>query len=228
MIWSSFFVSSPKRWSEARLLAVLLVTLGRMFSAWSRLVKPRIYKEALGIRVGDIVTTSYGTGPYVVWSIWGPKLWHAGHPAWTIWPWPVISLMCVYAEGHHSFGRLGFSYLNEIHQEADRWITAGGNEVFVAPPVGGYPDLPTDMFLSFPPAPEPYPFQDRVDYAAWAWHCRCGLDFNEVRDGHSPPLCPDCQCVPTRIVMAAAEKDIPGRGLWPRSPGVTPNSHGRG
>jgi len=29
----------------------------------------RIYQTALGIQTGDIVSTSYGTGPYEVWHI---------------------------------------------------------------------------------------------------------------------------------------------------------------
>ena len=167
-------------------------------------MKTRVYKEALGIQVGDIITTSYDTGPYEVWHIWGPKYWHKGLD-WIIWPWPVISLLCVYAPGHHFFGRRGFSYLNEIHQENDRWFMPYG-EIFIASPVGGYPDLPMDMFLNYAPSAEPYPFQDGVDYIAWAWHCRgCGLDFNEVRDDHSPPLCPNCQYIAsTRLIMVEA------------------------
>ena len=36
------------------------------------------YKEALGIATGDIVTTSYNSGPYRVESIWGPKPYQLG------------------------------------------------------------------------------------------------------------------------------------------------------
>lgn len=175
--------------------------------------KTRIYKKALGIRVGDIVTTSYNTGPYEVWSIWGPKCWHKGGLDYTIWPWPVISLLCVYAQGHYFFGRHGFSHLNEIHQEGDRWLGPHGSEIFVAPPSDGYPNLPIDMFLSYPPAPEPYLFQDGVDYTEWAWHCRgCGLDFNEIRDSYSPPLCPVCQYIAsTRVGMVGAKVSRRGK-----------------
>jgi len=168
----------------------------------------RIYKKVLGIRVGDIVTTSYNTGPYEVWSIHGPHLWEK-HSYYIIYPWPVISLALAYTESHHLFGKKGFSYINDIHREGDcRWLTTTGDEVIVTPPPNGYPDLPVDMFRSFPPPAEPYPFQDGVDYSAGhrrVWHChRCGLDFNwQPTSRHGPPNCPRCNRIAyTRVILA--------------------------
>lgn len=175
-------------------------------------IPKQIYQQALGIRTGDIITTSYGSGPYQVWSIHGPHLWDKGIH-WIIYPWPVISLKLIFTKDHHLFGKcIGegkFSYINEIHRQEDRWFTTIGDEIFVKPPRLGYPDLPVDMFRSYPPDPEPYPFQDGVDYRAGhrrVWHCcHCGLDFNWQPDGgYGLPRCPQCNhIVTTRIVVAA-------------------------
>lgn len=169
----------------------------------------RTYQTALGIQTGDIVTTSYNTGPYEVWSIHGPHLWEK-HSHYIIYPWPIVHLTLVYAKGYHLFGKPGLSYVNEIHQEGNRWLTTVGDEVIVTPPPNGYPNLQIDMLRSYPPPPKPYPFQDGVDYEAGhrrVWHChRCGLDFNwQPTSRHGPPNCPQCNRVAyTRVILAVA------------------------
>ena len=173
----------------------------------------RVHKEALGIRVGDVITTSYGTGPFEVWSIYGPRCWDEGLN-WIIWTWPVISLKLITTEGNPRHGKCTvnsehyFSYINELRRENSRWFNTMGDEIFARPPRSGYPNLPVDIFLSYPPASAPYLFQDGVDYHAGyrrVWRCcRCGLDFNwEPTSRNGPPHCPRCNYIAsTRLVMA--------------------------
>lgn len=173
----------------------------------------RVYKEALGIKVGDIVTTSYRTGPYEVWSIFGPRFYDRQLNI-IIYPWPVISLCLVATAEHHLFVKKPhldrhFFGVNEIHLEGDRYLTTMGDEIFVRPPRLGYPDLPIDMFKSHAAVPEPYPFREGVDYHAGTrqtWHCvYCGLDFNTKERIRGAPFCVGCgKIASTRIVMAIA------------------------
>jgi hypothetical protein len=178
------------------------------------MVEKRIYKEALGIRVGDVITKErHGTGPYYVWAIKGPVRFSRALDV-IIYPWPIVSLVLVFTEDHHLY-REGlrsdyrFSYINEVYREGDRWFTVMGDEVFVKPPRMGYPDLPVDMFKSCPPDPEPYPFQEGVDYDKGhrqVWHCeKCRTDFN-TDDPVRPGLdCPACgRWTSTKIIMAKA------------------------
>ena len=164
----------------------------------------RIFQEALGICTGDVVTTSYGTGPYEVWSISGPRLWREG--LWrTIYPAPVISLALL-STGHTGSVRSSQVYgINDVLQEGDRWLTLSGDEVFVRPPARR-PLLQVDMFRSYPADPVPYPFQAGVDYTLEerVWHCpTCGRDCNADPPGpFAPPPCPYCGMpASTRVIV---------------------------
>lgn len=164
----------------------------------------RIFQEALGICTGDIVTTSYGTGPYEVWGISGPWLWKDGLYR-TIYPQPVISLILL-ATGHTGPVRSRhFCFINDVLREGDRWFTLVGEEVFVRAP-SQRPALQVDMFRSYPADPPPYPFQEGVDYTLQGrvWHCpHCGRDCNADPPGLlSPPRCPHCgREASTRIIV---------------------------
>lgn len=154
--------------------------------------RQRIYQEALGIHTGDTVRTSYGSGPYEVWSIWGPRYVFDGGLDVIIHLWPVISLTCIRSgDEKPRFDATGshFYFLNEIRQVvmpdgSSRWFSDQNEEVFVEPsrrPVA----LPVDMFASYPPIPEPPVWQVGVDYSPREdgnlrlWRCtRCGTDFN--------------------------------------------------
>lgn len=165
----------------------------------------RIYQEAFGICTGDIVTTSYGTGPYEVWSIFGPRLWQGG--LWrAIYPAPVISLGLL-SMAHTGAVRSCHMYgINDVLREGDRWFTLAGDEVFVRAPAKRPPSQ-VDMFKSYPPDPKPYPFQEGVDYTAGqrrVWHCpHCGRDCNAEPPGpYAPPPCPHCGWpASTRVIV---------------------------
>ena len=158
----------------------------------------RIYQTALGIQTGDIVSTSYGTGPYEVWSIRGPQyVERRGVGVWIIRTWPVVSLGLVKPGEQPAWHTsCPFFIINTVRQEGDRWFTDAGDEVFVTPSRVRFP-LPVDMFRSFPPLPEPYLFQPGVDYQAGdglVWRCeRCGTDFNAPGESKwGPAWCPRC------------------------------------
>lgn len=162
---------------------------------------PRIYQEALGIHTGDIVRTSYGSGPYEVWSMTPPSYVHGLEhgPEVVIHLWPTISLVLVKPHGksnHHQVVAPCY-YINNVRQVlqpygSSRWFTDQNDEVLVEPS-DAPPALPIDMFASYPPIPEPPVFQAGVEYSVSAgvdgeiclWHCRtCALDFN------GPPVAP--------------------------------------
>lgn len=65
---------------------------------------PPVYKEALGITVGDIVSTSYSTGPFTVESITGPFTTFTSVGAFTIWPRPVICIRLIAIGDEHLIG----------------------------------------------------------------------------------------------------------------------------
>jgi len=147
---------------------------------------PLVYKEALDIAVGDVVTTSYGSGPYRVTHIWGPKTWYSDHHEMVIWPYPIISLVLTYDDDHRQNPA---AFINNVHREQDRWFTdcvthlGERDEVFVQKPDTPTPPMQISLFTQV--EPPPYQFQPGVDYNAGdghVWHCnQCGTDFNADR-----------------------------------------------
>lgn len=123
----------------------------------------RSWKTALGISVGDLVRTSYHTGPYEVWSIYGPRWWETNYSGQEIYLWrsPVINLTCV-LPGVSSPSEDEFFWLNTIYRRGDQWITAGGDEIYVqaVQRPGQVAMVPAE------PSPweTPYPRMDGVDY----------------------------------------------------------------
>jgi len=152
-----------------------------------------IYKEVLGIRTGDIITTSYGTGPYIVKRISGPSYIHQNISALVIWPYLVISLVLAYTDPAHP-AYTASAYINNIHQEPDgRYLTDGGDEITVQRPASV---IPGQMSLFAALIPPQYKFQPGVDYHVGdtrVWHCPyCGHDFNAEKQGICGPACPHC------------------------------------
>jgi len=152
--------------------------------------QPPIYEEILGIATGDIVTTSYGTGPYIVKRISGPSYIHQDISALVIWPYPVISLVLAYTDPTHTSS----AYINNIHREPDgRYLTDGGHEITVQRPISA---TSGQMSLFAVRSIPQYQFQPGVDYHAGdsrVWHCPyCGHDFNAEKQGICGPACPHC------------------------------------
>lgn len=150
------------------------------------------YKQALGIATGDIVTTSYDTGPYEVWGIHGPITWVQTLTSLVIWPWPVISLTLFEPNYPPTRKDHRFSYINNIHREDHQWFNDMGNEIFVEKPPR---PKPIQMGLFDQPeqaAPLPYTYQPGIDYYTgdgFVFHCpKCGADFNDTKTGYTPPF----------------------------------------
>lgn len=134
--------------------------------------------EALGIGVGDVVWTSYGSSdPYTVEKISGPYYWEVmAYGAIMIRTWPVIALVCRPVRGGHE------CYLNSIRRDGIRWFTDQNDEVFVRKGLAPVQQLSMFM-LMLNPRSLPYSFKVGVDYSlnGQVWRCdRCG-DFNAPR-----------------------------------------------
>jgi DNA-directed RNA polymerase subunit RPC12/RpoP len=160
-----------------------------------------VYQAGLGIQTGDIVRTSYATGPYRVASIWGPRLWHDWNLEIIIFQEPIVSLGLSHLDG----GEAHFS-ISEIWRDGDRWFSSG-SEVFVTHDAKA-PAAQLGLFGAAAPAIEPYPFTPGVDYSPSyqrVWRCdRCGHDFNGMGTGHNgygPAECPACGAFGRRILV---------------------------
>ena len=150
------------------------------------MAKEPIFQSAFGIQTGDIVRTSYGSGPFRVFSIYGPRYWDRGVGDIVIRTWPVISLGLSRPDHPKKDGEY---IINYIRQEGDRWFTDSNDEVFVEKAPGQFQ---ISMFGTCPVA-EPYLFDPAVDYTVKdVWKCdRCG-DFNAPRPEGHPYWHPDC------------------------------------
>lgn len=142
------------------------------------------FKRALGIATGDIVRTSYNTGPYEVWRIYGPEQWCDSVIHISIWPQPIISLGLILPgtgseSNPHTYG------INEIRREGDRWFTANA-EVFVETAQTAIQGSLFDPIEER--TADPYQFQPDVDYQdPRTWRCRgCNRDFNDKHLAEPP------------------------------------------
>lgn len=153
-------------------------------------------KRALGVSTGDIVTTSYNTGPYEVWDIQGPRLYSGGrYGPLFIWRRPHMSLVFT-TPGTSPPEGAEYPRINDVVHINGRWFSLGGrDELFVE-----HRSAAGQISLFGPeePTAEPYRFQEGVDYDAEGrtWHCwACGRDFNADPTGlHCGPNCPDDNC----------------------------------
>lgn len=135
----------------------------------------------LGISIGDIITTSYSTGPYIVHVLYGPYYTSPGLNGLVIRTWPVVGLEC------------GDAWINDVRQEGDRWFTDSNDEIYVqsSEPEGQL------LLFDLPHGEQPYSFDPQVDYHRFGevWRCaRCGIDYN-APDEPEPwrgGICPRC------------------------------------
>lgn len=172
----------------------------------------RIFKTALGIQTGDLVKTSYGTGPFEVWDISEP--YNRGERlegVLSVFAYPMVGLTLI-TPGHKARSDCDFSYINNVRQLPEGWVTPSGERIFIERPASP-PALPLDIFRSYLPMPAPYQARAGVDYEAGhrrVWHCEvCGLDFNvEQVDRYNPPNCP------TGCWMAPQPIELVGEGDW--------------
>lgn len=147
----------------------------------------RIYQCALGIETGDILRTSYNTGPYKVLSIRGPyNTEQVGSELY------ILRDTCISVRLQHTVSK-GIDYwINGICKRDERWLS-GKDEIFVEKPPKRA-NLPIDMFLSYPQEPEPYCCQPDVDYSNTVWKCeKCRRDYNwQPPQRYDRIRCPFC------------------------------------
>jgi len=143
---------------------------------------------ALGIHTGDIIATSYNTGPYIVHQIHGPFTYFTGVGHIAILDHPEVSLTLSTPNAKRKGDA---SFINNIRQVNHRWYTAQNSELFITRQQ--LPSLqPTTLFDLFDPlrpvevlpTPPPYQLNPSVDYDAGprrTWHCDdCNVDFNAI------------------------------------------------
>jgi hypothetical protein len=80
-------------------------------------------QTALGISTGDIVRTSYGTGPYVVRAIVGPTFAQDGTPLLDL----VLSVP----------GERSRYDINDVIRIGNGWFSRGGADELYVTPMGG-------------------------------------------------------------------------------------------
>lgn len=157
-----------------------------------------VYDSALGISVGDLVRTSYGTGPSEVERINGPVFYDEALPSVLIVrTWPVVYV-----------GFSGSAGIGSIRQDGTRWFTDDNAEIFVAKSNASRKPSQFQMFASSGQTRhEPYPFKQGVDYEHNVWRCRhCG-DFNaapndeRLRLRWHCPLCGKSYAVDYKILL---------------------------
>jgi len=163
--------------------------------------KPLTYQTALGISVGDRVSTSYGTGG-IVTHVSRPHYVERGVSSLVVRTWPVMSL-----------NYDGDKIINDIRIEGNRWFTDADDEIFIEKAQPEYP-LQMDMFEATLEPFEPYRFRAGVDYSRNVWMCEeCG-DFNagpEMNDMRW--RCPICgKYGVTKIILM--QPRVHGKKQW--------------
>jgi hypothetical protein len=173
------------------------------------------YRRGLGICTGDIVRTSYGTGPYEVWDVHGPHQFVHGPSEICIWPYPVVSLSLLPVQRYPNerITVANMAGINEIRREGDRWFTRN-SEVLVTPGTGLF--QPSLFGTGDEAEAEPYRFQEGVNYREGrVWHCeRCGRDFDDTQ----LPEPPRTVTTYSRFVYGPGQRvrpDCPDCGAWP-------------
>lgn len=162
-----------------------------------------VRQTALGISEGDIITTSYDTGPYIVKRVHPALYWYKTSDL-VVRPYPVTSMALAHYPKHGG----EYAGINQVRRVDNRWFSGVNDEIFVQKP-DHYSLEQVSMFDLFPTADgteeTPYVFQDGVDYLAGdgcLWHCEhCGKDYNtELRGLAKRSDCPFCGWFPIALI----------------------------
>jgi hypothetical protein len=167
----------------------------------------RWYRETLGIHVGDLLTKGTPPERFEVWDISIPRMKTAYPGVLVIRTWPVVDVSLVRTGQEPAWERdYPFSGISNIRQVGTHWANDLQEEFTFCPPDAPRP-FPVHPTWSFPPMPNPYAFQQEVDYrAGWrkVWHCpRCLRDWNDLKDHRSweYATCAVCGMVGDCIVL---------------------------
>lgn len=166
----------------------------------------RLYQTAIGLEVGDIIRTDYGTGPYEIIGLTPPRhvidcmFYRAIHRL------PVVSIALGVPPGHSKYPTCGESvgHINEVRLHEGRYRANSYDEIFVEKPARPLL-LQLDMFASYLQPDAPYVEQSGIDYDAGdglIFCCdRCQRDFNTARRHRPPTCCPICGRVAKPILV---------------------------
>ena len=164
-------------------------------------------QSTVGIIAGDIVTTSYGTGPYTVVCVTPPRYVDKIVGGLVVRTWPVSSLVLVRCDSLDKTR----CYINDVRRLPDgRWFTDQNDEIFVQPNPNAA--CPVQMQLFAVQCGDPYEFQPGVDYAGQVWQCgRCGADFNAEKLGYDTAW--HCNFPALRLTVMPPRPEPPARAL---------------
>ena len=143
----------------------------------------------MGLSVGDLIVCqdkkkNYSVTPSRIARIRDPVRWvNTRLMGIVIWPYPVFSLTVGPEEWqidqHLHESQMG--YINNIRRTDDgKYLDSCHWELTVLE-TNTSPSVQANLFAQpVNEDPEPYPFQDGVEYIRWqVWHCpECGKDFN--------------------------------------------------
>jgi len=162
--------------------------------------------SVFGIIVGDIVSTSYGAGPYVVRSITRPHYTERFPGVLIVRTWLVISLIGLLRD--RPADKQGY-ILNSIRREGDRWFTDMNDEIFVTKGKSNKTRIFQLSMFELPGEAEmPYLFIDGVDYSQDVYRCREHGDYNGTPPAiHMYPTCPRCGRWPEYVVRLMEPRD---------------------
>jgi hypothetical protein len=179
----------------------------------------RLYRTVWGIETGDIIRTSYNTGPYLLMGITPPTC-ISRFPGSIVIHDPTISLLL------KSPGKTEPSGINYVHPIDGRFFGSNGDEIFIEKPVKRR-DFQVDMFESYLPDATPYSFRDGVDYALdqskqrGIWKCKKHGDYNALPGSqYGPAFCPHGCCSVEQVIMHVWAGPNPvllgiDQGRWP-------------
>lgn len=170
------------------------------------------------LRVGMLISTSYGTGPYRIEQIGAPTYIDRYVGELLVRTWPVVGFV-LSRPGEH-----GPSYISGVRPLGDRWFTDQNDEVIVHGMDPAAPPFQPSLFETAPALPAPYVFDpdviypgytEGVDYSTsiWTWHCeKCGRDWNGKEKHYAPP-CPHCyRCYGAlRVLVMEPRPEPPAR-----------------
>lgn len=171
-------------------------------------------KQALGLAVGDIVLTEYGSGPYEIVDLSAPTYYEIGSFTIAVHnDWLCTSLSLKLAPGHHLYGtgrdKTDYGSSHIWRDDGDRWYDDVNCELYrLKKGTFSYQET------LFAPIPVPWRFAPGVDYGNEVWNCSSHGDYNcEPRNGCTGP-CPVCgHSWKQRQVFVIPPRD-PARRQW--------------
>lgn len=150
-----------------------------------------VFASVFGLTVGDVVRTSYGSGPYTITELTRPAYTWFTYGGFVVRTWPVFSLFVSRTPTDQGY------IINDIRRLDDgRYFTDSNDEVTVIEQAGGRTLAQMSLFAADDQIRRPWPDDFMIDGVVfpWAWAC---LDHHEylgpILDPKKPAICPECR-----------------------------------